>query len=245
MSQERKLLNRRGDVVLITYREYVLKDGREVLLSEVKDPIAVVIGGPGLHPAVAAELATMSEGETRTVVIDGRPFFGVPDPANIVKVPREPLEAMLGELRPGATLQLGGRVGTVKEVKEDHVVIDFNHPYAGLNVYSRVTLVKKLSDPEEEAKALVRSIFGYYADAIQVSVSKSRVVVATSPDVLLLGDLAARLAALNASLSMALPNRTVTFVITPEVVSGRVPRYWRGCITKLSKGSGDGKAEGS
>lgn len=245
MSQERKLINRRGDVVLITYREYILKDDKEVLLNEVKEPIAVVIGGPALHPAVANELMTMNEGETRTVVIDSRPYFGVPDPANVVKVTREPLEAVFGELRPGMTLQLGVRLGTVKEVREDYVLIDFNHPYAGHNIYSRVTLVKKLTDPEDMVRSLVRSTFGYYADAVRTAVTKGRITIAMSPDVLLIGDLSLRLVTLSTSLSIALPSRTVTFVISPEVISGKVPPFRKLCASQLGGVPKDGKAQGS
>jgi len=236
--QQPKITNRRGDVVLITYREYVLKDGNEVLLNEVKEPIAVVIGGPGLHPLVATELMTMKEGETRTVTIDGRPYFGVPDPANVVKVPKDVLTSMFGELKPGMTLTLGNRVGTIKEVGEDYITIDFNHPYAGLNIYSRVTLVKKLTDPSEKVSYLVKSVFGYYADVVKAQVTRSRITIAMSPDVLMVGDLSVRLGVLNMAIAMAVPNRTVTFVISPEVVSGRVPKFKKLCASELPN---DGK----
>ena len=152
-----KLVNHYGDVLLIQFKEYYIDDnGNEVQLSETKEPIAVVIGSPGLHPAVANALMEMKEGETRVIAINASDRVGPRDPMNVITVPRKPLEEMGFSPSIGQTIAMGMRVGRITQVTEDTITVDFNHPLAGKSFIVRGRVAKKLTTAEERAVALLK-----------------------------------------------------------------------------------------
>ena len=217
--QEGKILNHRGDIVLISFKEYYLDDnGNEALLTESKEPLAVVIGSPALNPAVASELMTMKEGETRVAQINGSMVFGVRDPMNVVTVSIKPLQDMGLNPQVGQTITLGMRTGRIVKVDNDTVTVDFNHPLAGKTIYSKVTLIKRLKKDAEGARAVIKGALGPYADAVVVKIRKGVVDIYMTPDVLMMGNLQLVLTALGTSLSLAFPKKVVQYHITPKVI---------------------------
>jgi len=217
--QEAGIINHRGDIVLISFKEYYIDDnGNEVLLTETKEPIAVIIGSPALNPAVGAALLTMKEGDTRVVSIDGSMMFGVRDPMNVVTVPLKPLQDMGLNPQVGQTVTLGMRAGRIIKVTEDSVTVDFNHPLAGKTIYSKVTLIKRLKKDAEGVRAVIKGAFGQYADVVVVKVRKGLIDIYMTPDVLMMSNLPLTLTLLGVSLSMAFPTKVVQYHITPRVI---------------------------
>ena len=214
-----KLVNHYGDVLLIQFKEYYIDDnGNETLLSETKEPIAVVIGSPGLHPAVANALMEMREGETRVIAINASDRVGPRDPMNIVTVPLKPLQDMGLNPQVGQTVTLGMRAGRIIRVTEDSVTVDFNHPLAGRTIYSKVTLIKRLKKDAEGVRAVIKGAFGQYADVVVVKVRKGLIDIYMTPDVLMMSNLPLTLTLLGVSLSMAFPTKVVQYHITPRVI---------------------------
>jgi len=217
--QEAGIINHRGDIVLISFKEYYIDDnGNEVLLTETKEPIAVIIGSPALNPAVGTALLTMKEGDTRVVSIDGSMMFGVRDPMNVVTVPLKPLQDMGLNPQVGQTVTLGMRAGRIIKVTEDSVTVDFNHPLAGRTIYSKVTLIKRLKKDAEGVRAVIKGAFGQYADVVVVKVRKGLIDIYMTPDVLMMSNLPLTLTLLGVSLSMAFPTKVVQYHITPKVI---------------------------
>jgi len=217
--QEAGIINHRGDIVLISFKEYYIDDnGNEVLLTETKEPIAVIIGSPALNPAVGTALLTMKEGDTRVVSIDGSMMFGVRDPMNVVTVPLKPLQDMGLNPQVGQTVTLGMRAGRIIRVTEDSVTVDFNHPLAGRTIYSKVTLIKRLKKDAEGVRAVIKGAFGQYADVVVVKLRKGLIDIYMTPDVLMMSNLPLTLTLLGVSLSMAFPTKVVQYHITPRVI---------------------------
>jgi len=214
-----KLVNHYGDVLLIQFKEYYIDDnGNETLLNETKEPVAVVIGSPGLHPAVANALMEMREGETRIITINASDRVGPRDPMNVITVPRKPLEDMGFSPSVGQTIAMGMRMGRIIQVAEDTITVDFNHPLAGRTIFSKVTLVRKLKSDTEKVHALIKSHFGQYADAVTVKIRKDTIDIYMTPDVLLMPNFQGILAFVGMALAIAVPKRVAQYHISPRVI---------------------------
>jgi peptidylprolyl isomerase len=214
-----KLVNHYGDVLLIQFKEYYIDDnGNETLLNETKEPMAVVIGSPGLHPAVANALMEMTEGETRVITINASDRVGPRDPMNVITVPRNPVEEMGFSPSVGQTIAVGMRVGRIVQVTEDTITVDFNHPLAGKTIFSKVTLVKKLKGDAEKVHAVIKSHFGQYADAVTVKIRKDTIDIYMTPDVLLMPNFQNVLAFVGMALAIAVPKRVAQYHISPRVI---------------------------
>ncbi len=136
-----------GKYVEITYDLYqVNADGSEKLVHQVapEDPEKFVFGiTQGMIEPLEAALAGKEAGSTYDVVVSANDAFGPYDPEQIVtlekdifvvdgKFDKEMIKA--GALVPMMTAD-GFRInGLVKEVTEENVVMDFNHPLAGKDV---------------------------------------------------------------------------------------------------------------
>jgi FKBP-type peptidyl-prolyl cis-trans isomerase 2 len=122
----------------------VISDGKQVsffykltvdgeVLEDNSDlqPLVYLQGGEQILPALEAGLAGMAAGETKTIKLAAADAYGERDAGAIQEVPIDqvPEEARVV----GMTLQAQGRPGPilVTEVREDVVVLDFNHPLAG------------------------------------------------------------------------------------------------------------------
>jgi FKBP-type peptidyl-prolyl cis-trans isomerase 2 len=99
-----------------------------------KDPLVYEQGASMIIAGLELRLEGLKVGDTKRVKIPPEEAYGVVDPEAFEEVPKDkvPSEA----LKAGTMLQTrtqDGRVVPLKvhEVKEDTVVLDYNHPLAG------------------------------------------------------------------------------------------------------------------
>jgi FKBP-type peptidyl-prolyl cis-trans isomerase SlyD len=129
--------------------DYTLTDdeGKVVDSSKGKEPMHYVHGKGQIIPGLEKELSGMAVGSEKKVTIKPEDAYGPVNPQAFQEVPKEklPPEAlkvgtMLAAQGPG-----GQRVPVrVHEIKENTVVMDFNHPLAGktLSFDVKITDVK-------------------------------------------------------------------------------------------------------
>lgn len=129
--------------------EYTLTDERgEVLESSVgKPPMTYVHGVGQIVPGLERELTGLKIGARKKIRVEPQDGYGPVDAKAFHEVPRDkiPPEAQ----KPGAMLMTKDTQGQsvtmrVHEVKENTIVVDFNHPLAGkiLNFDVTVTDIK-------------------------------------------------------------------------------------------------------
>lgn len=126
-----------GSTVTISYIG-TMDNGRIFDSTEDHGPLTVTLGDGQLFAAIEAALIAMEVGETRNITIPAAEAYGPRLEANLLKVDRD-LFPKERELRAGTTLQLqfkGGaeRVMTVLEAGDREVLLDGNHPLAGLDL---------------------------------------------------------------------------------------------------------------
>src|SRR5262245_36769135 len=116
--------------------EYTVKDEAGTLLDSNKGgkSLQFTHGRQEMIPGVERQLLGMHPGEEKKLVVTPEEGYGPVDPAAQTEVPREmvPPEAQEVGKRLVARNRSGApRLVIVKEVKEQTVVLDSNHPLAG------------------------------------------------------------------------------------------------------------------
>lgn len=107
-------------------------------------PFEFRVGEGKVLPGIDRVVREMSEGETRTVVLDPEEAYGPRDEDRTVAVSRDDIEARsdveaaVDELVRSAT----GDVGWITAVDDDEVTVDFNHELAGERVEFEISLLE-------------------------------------------------------------------------------------------------------
>lgn len=132
--------------------EYTLTlENKEVLDSNVGgEPLTFTQGSHQIIPGLETALDGMKAGERKQVTVAPEEGYGKVDPQAIQEVP-------IDQIPPDARkvgVQLQGKDGqgrvvhpTVTEVKEQVVVLDFNHPLAGKTLYFDVKILDVKTAP--------------------------------------------------------------------------------------------------
>lgn len=133
--------------------DYTLTDesGQVVDTSKGKKPMQYVHGKGQIIPGLEKELTGMPVGGEKKVKIKPEDAYGPVNPAAFREVPKDQLPAE--GLKVGAMLLAQGPGGQsipvrVHEIKENTVVMDFNHPLAGKTLSFDV----KITDIKDGAK---------------------------------------------------------------------------------------------
>lgn len=119
-----------------------LKSGEVFDSSEGRDPLSFTIGSGQIIPGFENAVIGKNIGDKVTIEIDPTEAYGEYREDLLVKVENEQLP---GPVEVGQVLQAdnGGQPVnvTVKEVNEDHVIIDGNHPLSGKDLIFDIEVV--------------------------------------------------------------------------------------------------------
>lgn len=146
-------------IVAIKYTASVNSD---VIDNNMEDeaPLYFMFGRGQMMPGLETRIAEMNVGDSAELEIPSAEAYGAYNPEALQTVPKEHLTHL--ELHEGLVLQGQGENGepvmvVVKEIQEDSVVMDHNHPLAGQDVNFSVS-IEDVRDPSpEELKAGIAS----------------------------------------------------------------------------------------
>lgn len=120
----------------VVHFEYSLSDenGKIIQSNKGKDPVSYTHGQGKIIPGVEKALTGMEVNEEKSFSVPPEEAYGAVDPTGFKEVPKTTIPA--AALNPGTPLGTRGPNGEelvihVHEVKEETVVLDFNHPLAG------------------------------------------------------------------------------------------------------------------
>jgi FKBP-type peptidyl-prolyl cis-trans isomerase SlyD len=143
-------------VVALTWR---LQDTLGETLDETDEPVEFLVGGDDLLPSIQTALDGRAQGEELDLHLEPENAFGDYDEQLVHLVPRAALPAGVEE---GMTIEGGAlpasvdasvpREGlyTITEIYPEHIVIDGNHPLAGiaLRLHLKVASVREATEAE-------------------------------------------------------------------------------------------------
>ena len=137
------------DVVVTMQYRLSLDDGSLVEESEAGDPLVYLHGHDNIVPGLERALEGMRVGEQRSVVVEPADGYGEYDEDDMEQISHsamppgfEPEVGMLLEVHDDEDDE--DLVAIVKEVNEDGMLLDFNHPLAGQRVTFEVELIEVL-----------------------------------------------------------------------------------------------------
>ncbi len=120
-----------GDVVSIHYTGR-LEDGSVFDSSEAEEPLEFVAGGPEVIAGVSHAVVGMAEGEKKQITVRPEQGFGERRKELERKVPRSTLPPDAKLYDSLSTTSEGEQIVLwVRELTDEHAVIDANHPLAG------------------------------------------------------------------------------------------------------------------
>jgi FKBP-type peptidyl-prolyl cis-trans isomerase SlyD len=153
-------------VVSLVWR---LQDAQGTLIDELKEPVEFFFGGDDLLAKVEEALTDQTIGFEALLHLEPEHAFGDYDPKLVFFEERsllpEPVEAgmQFDGVPPGATTQgmPADAAYTITEVYPTHIVLDGNHPLAGmaLRLDLRVLDVRPATEQEIEAGSVGEPVF--------------------------------------------------------------------------------------
>ena len=127
------------------------------LIDEVSEPATFVFGDGSFLPAFENAIKGMKAGAQRSVDLAAGEGFGEHNAKNLQILPKKSFNTQL-DLQPGLVVSFsspeGDLPGVVKEVNENTVKIDFNHPLAGkaLSFSYHILRVEEVAEQAVELK---------------------------------------------------------------------------------------------
>jgi len=135
-----------GDWVKVHYT-CSLENGETVSSSEGLPPVEIPIGSTLSRDEFSRELIGMTVNEEKEFTLPPDESLGYPNDQG--KIAEIPLSRFKGEVEPNAgtvmffNFKCGPRLpGTVIEVKEDSIIVDFSHPLARKKIKYKVKILK-------------------------------------------------------------------------------------------------------
>ncbi len=124
---------RNGRKVSLEYTVF-LADGTQIDSNVGEDPLVFVLGQHQVFPALEQELLGLKVGDTKQIVLKADQAYGpvVPEAFREVDLNTVPAAYRFAGAVLGVQDPAGGVYPIrVHEVKQDKIVLDFNHPLAG------------------------------------------------------------------------------------------------------------------
>jgi FKBP-type peptidyl-prolyl cis-trans isomerase SlyD len=132
---------------------YTLTDDDGELIDSSQEPLVYLHGYGNIIPGLEKGLEGTEPGQRHTVVVEPAEAYGETDPGAIITVPSETVPEGV-ELTPGMVVVGDTPSGpiqlTVREVNEDNIVVDGNHPLAGKRLHFEVEIVEVRPASDEE-----------------------------------------------------------------------------------------------
>ncbi|MCK5697206.1 MAG: peptidylprolyl isomerase [Gammaproteobacteria bacterium] len=134
--------------------KYTAKANNEVIDNNMEEeaPLFFMYGRAQMMPGLETRIAEMNMGDSAEFEIPTEEAYGAHNPEAIQSVPKEHLAHI--DLHEGLVLQGQGEQGepvmvVVKEINDDTVLMDHNHPMAGQDISFSVT-IDSIRDPSDE-----------------------------------------------------------------------------------------------
>ena len=134
---------------------YTLKDNDENVIDKSDDgSFCYLHGASNIIPGLESALVGMTSGEELSVSIPPEEAYGVRDDEKIQTVPREMFPSEQ-EIEPGMQFHAQSPDGntlvvTIAKIEEDSVVVDGNHPLAGVQLNFDVRIMEVREATSEE-----------------------------------------------------------------------------------------------
>jgi FKBP-type peptidyl-prolyl cis-trans isomerase 2 len=161
----------KGDFIEINYTG---KTSKGIVFDTTHEDVAKK---SGLNPAVPYKPARVCIGQnqllaglekglegkepgTYTVEITAEDAFGKKDTKLIQLIPTSKFTKDKLNPVPGLQVNIDGQIAVIKRVSGGRVLVDFNHPLAGVDLVYDVEIIKTITDTQEKLETYVNVLYG-------------------------------------------------------------------------------------
>lgn len=128
------ILIAQGTIVTLNF-SLALEDGTVVDSNLEEEPVTFTVGDGNLLPGFEKAMLGLKAGDERELLITPENGFGMPNSSNQQEVSRsdfpEDIELSIGLVLSFSDAQNTELPGVIKEIGDEKVLVDFNHPLAG------------------------------------------------------------------------------------------------------------------
>jgi FKBP-type peptidyl-prolyl cis-trans isomerase 2 len=160
-----------GDFVEIEYSSWTAADSKMIDTTDQKlaeqngilvegrkyGPVLVVVGKHTVVKGLDDAIRGMELNQPKKITLKAADAFGERNPDIVRIMPLAEFRKKDINPYPGMRVNIDNVTATVKSVNSGRVVVDANHPYAGMEITYEVKITKRLTDPAEQIGALART----------------------------------------------------------------------------------------
>jgi FKBP-type peptidyl-prolyl cis-trans isomerase 2 len=160
-----------GEFVEIEYSSWTAADSKMIDTTDEKlaekngikvegrkyGPVLVVLGNRTVVKGLEEVLKGMSLNESRKVTLKPEEAFGERNPDIVRIMPLSEFKKRDINPYPGMRVNIDNVTATVKSVSSGRVVVDANHPFAGMEITYEVKVTRQLADQKDKVMALGRT----------------------------------------------------------------------------------------
>ncbi len=132
-----------GKTVIIDYTLSV-KNGDIIETTQDEEPVTYIQGSGEVIDGLEQAVVGFEKGTKKDLILPANQAFGQRDPEALIEIPKTdlPPDSLVPETIIHANGPKGQTInGKVLEVKESTVIVDFNHPLAGQELYCAVHII--------------------------------------------------------------------------------------------------------
>ncbi len=121
-------------------------------------PVVICIGQNQVLQGIDKHLEGKEVGKEYSMVIEPELAFGKKSMQLIQMIPSNKFKAQHVEPMPGLQVNIDGVTGLIKTVSGGRVMVDFNHPLSGKDLYYTVKVNKKVTSDQEKLTGLLKNM---------------------------------------------------------------------------------------
>jgi FKBP-type peptidyl-prolyl cis-trans isomerase 2 len=132
-----------GKTVIIDYT-LSLKNGNVIETTQDDEPVTYIQGSGEIIDGLEQAVAGFEKGTKKDIILPVDQAFGAHTPEALIEIPKTdlPPDSLVPETIIHANGPKGQTInGKILEVKESTVLVDFNHPLAGQEIYCAVHII--------------------------------------------------------------------------------------------------------
>jgi len=129
-----------GEVFDTSYED-IAKENEIYVEEREYGPLEVHVGVGEIIPGLDEALIGMEVGEKKTITVPPEKAYGMPNPDLIIEVPVSEFTQAGLEPVEGLYVMTDSGIAKIREVGEETVKLDFNHPLAGKTLIFEVEIV--------------------------------------------------------------------------------------------------------
>ncbi len=180
-----------GDFVKITFemrigtdKQLVATNNEELAkANDIYDPDqkynegVLIVGSEDIFKEINESLLKANPGDENEVEIKAENAYGVRDPKNIKVHTYAEFQRNKIDPVPGQEVRINNRRGKVLSVSPGRVVVDYNHPWSGKDVFYKYKILSKIDSVPEKIKALIDQNFTPGSDKFDVKETGNEITV--------------------------------------------------------------------